>query len=378
MIHIILKKITIMRLSNFILVSFLIILGFSCSHTDSRKATISNPLPIEFGDPFMLHASNGKYYLYGTSLSDGFEAFVSDNMQEWSPLGYIYKGGGEDQWNIDCFWAPEVYERNGKYYLFYSANSRNNPTNEEENFKIGVAMSDSPAGPFKDINNRPLFEIDYPVIDANVLFDDSGKNYIYFSRCCYKHPVESEIARKAKEDGIYDSIEESWGYGVELKPDFSGIVGQPVKLLSPPETLADIQSEWESRSVAKGEAPRRWTEGSFIFKKDGKYYMMYSANAFSGANYAVGYATSDNPLGPFKKSQHNPILSENRSDGGNVIGTGHNMALMMPDGNYYTVYHGRLTDNPEKRVVLIDRMLFDQEGNLSIEGPTTHQQVIAY
>lgn len=378
MIHIILKKINIMRLSNFILVSFLIILGFSCSHTDSRKATISNPLPIEFGDPFMLHASDGKYYLYGTSLSDGFEAFVSDNMQEWSPLGYIYKGGGEDQWNIDCFWAPEVYERNGKYYLFYSANSRNNPTNEEENFKIGVAVSDSPAGPFKDINNRPLFEIDYPVIDANVLFDDSGKNYIYFSRCCYKHPVESEIARKAREDGIYDSIEESWVYGVELKPDFSGIVGQPVKLLSPPETLADIQSEWESRSVTKGEAPRRWTEGSFIFKKDGKYYMMYSANAFSGGNYAVGYATSDNPLGPFKKSQHNPILSENRSDGGNVIGTGHNMALMMPDGNYYTVYHGRLTDNPEKRVVLIDRMLFDQEGNLSIEGPTTHQQVIAY
>ena len=158
---------------------------------------LSNPLPVKFGDPFILPALDGKFYLYGTSLSDGFEAYVSDNLVEWEKCGQVYKGGTDGQWNKDCFWAPEVYERDGKYYMFYSANSRNNPNHEDENFMIGVAVAEKPDGPFTDLFNRPLFEAPYPVIDANVLFDDSGKKYIYFSRCCYKHPVESEIADKA-------------------------------------------------------------------------------------------------------------------------------------------------------------------------------------
>lgn len=353
----------------------------ACSKSTTAQyenATVINPLPMAFGDPFMLHASDGRYYMYGTSLDDGFEAYVSDNLTDWEKIGQVYKGGADNQWNVNCFWAPEVYERDGKYYMFFSANSRNNPNNEEENFMIGVAVADSPAGPFRDLNDRPLFEPEYPIIDANVLFDDAnGKAYLYFSRCCYKHPVDSEIAAKARQDSIYDEIEESWIYGVELAPDFSGIVGEPVKLLAPPTALDDTQAEWESRSVTSKEANRRWTEGSFIFEYNGKYYMMYSANAYFGPNYAVGYATSDKPLGPFKKSDRNPILKENASAGGKVTGTGHNMAVKMPDGNYYTVYHGYMTDDPKKRVVFIDRMEFDKDGNLSIAGPTTEAQEIA-
>ncbi|MCM1110790.1 MAG: glycoside hydrolase family 43 protein [Clostridium sp.] len=349
------------------------------SGADSATVTVTNPLPMALGDPFMLRASDGRYYMYGTSLGDGFEAFVSDDLTDWQSLGQVYRGGSEEQWNVDCFWAPEVYERDGKFYMFYSSNSRNNPTNEGENFKIGVAVADSAAGPFTDLYNRPVFEIDYPVIDANVLFDDaSGKTYLYYSRCCYKHPVESEIAEKARAAGDYDEIEESWIYGVELAPDFSGIIGEPVKLIAPPTKLDDRQSEWESRSVTAREAGRRWSEGSYIFRHGDKYYMMYSANAFFGGNYAVGYATSDSPLGPFVKSESNPILKENQSEGGRVIGTGHNMALTMPDGSLYTVYHGRMTDNPDERVVLIDRMEIDSLGNLSVVGPTTEPQEIRY
>ncbi len=367
--------------SKITIISFITFLSLVLSGCvkEQRTATVTNPLPMALGDPFMLHASDGRYYIYGTSLADGFEAFVSDNLTDWQNLGQVYRGGTPEQWNTDCFWAPEVYERDGRYYMFYSANSRHNPTDEAENFKIGVAVADSPAGPFTDLYNRPVFEIDFPVIDANVLFDDTtGKNYIYFSRCCYKHPVESEIAAKAKADGMYDEIEESWIYGAELLPDFSGIVGEPVRLLAPPTLLSDVQAEWESRSVTAGEAGRRWTEGSYIFRHGDTYYIMYSANAFFGGNYAVGYATSKSPLGPFEKSSTNPILKENSSEGGNVIGTGHNMALTMPDGNMYTVYHGRMTSVPEKRVVLIDRMEIDSNGILSVTGPTTEPQTIAY
>jgi len=111
--------------------------------------------------------------------------------------------------------------------------------------------------------------------------------------------VESEIADWAKAQGLFDEIEESWVYGVEIKPDFSGVIGEPQLLLRPPVSMNDRQAEWESRSVTSREVNRRWTEGSFIIKDKDTYYMMYSANFFGGQNYAVGYATSKNPLGPF-------------------------------------------------------------------------------
>ncbi len=343
-----------------------------------QTAEVCNPIPLKFGDPYLLHASDGKYYMYGTSLGDGFEAFVSDDLTAWKSCGQVYYGGDTSQWNVDCFWAPEVYERDGKFYLFYSANYRENPTNEGENFKIGVAVSDSPAGPFKDLMNRPVFNPEYPIIDANVYFDDeNGRCYLYYSRCCYKHAVESEIADSLKRAGLFDEIEESWVYGVELKPDFSGIIGEPKLLLAPPTKLDDAQAEWESRSATHGEVNRRWTEGSYLIKEGDTYYIMYSGNSYQGKYYAVGYATSDNPLGPFKKAANNPVLQENVSRGGTVMGTGHNMVITLGDGQRYTVYHGRLSSNPDERVVFIDPLHIDEQGILTVDGPSTEAQQIS-
>ncbi len=348
----------------------------TAENSAEKEVTLTNPLPIKYGDPFILAASDGRYYMYGTSLADGFEAFVSDDLVEWDSCGQVYKGGAENQWNVDCFWAPEVYERNGKFYLFYSANYRENPTNEGENFKIGVAVADAPTGPFTDLYNHPVYNPEYPIIDANVYFDDeNGKTYLYYSRCCYKHPVASEIADKAKAEGTFEEIEESWVYGVEMKPDFSGVIGEPVLLLAPPTKLDDVQAEWESRSVTSKEVNRRWTEGSYIFKHADTYYMMYSANFYKGPHYAVGYATSKSPLGPFVKAANNPVLQENKSKGGVVTGTGHNMVLDV-NGVRYCVYHGYMQTDPENRVVLIDRINIDENGVLTVDGPTTEPQQI--
>lgn len=351
---------------------------FACNtkkESETMTSTVTNPIPLKLGDPFLLHAADGRYYMYGTSLDNGFEAFVSDDLVQWDSCGQIYKGGDSAQWNLNCFWAPEVYERGDKYYLFFSANYRENPTNEGENFKIGVAVSDSPAGPFTDLYDRPIFNPEYPIIDANVYFDDENdKCYLYFSRCCYKHSVESEIADSLREAGSFQEIEESWVYGVELKSDFSGVIGEPQLLLCPPTELTDRQSEWESRSATHGEVNRRWTEGSYLFREGDTYYIMYSANCYQGQYYAVGYATATNPLGPFTKADNNPVLQENVSKGGHVMGTGHNMVLTMPDGNRYCVYHGRMIDNPDERVVLIDKLNIDKEGALTVSGPTTEAQ----
>lgn len=198
--------------------------------------TYTSPLLVTFGDPFLLKAADGRFYMYGTSDGiNGFRVYSSANLADWTDEGVVYEGGKEDSWALNCFWAPEVYEHNGKYYMFFSANWKHNPTNELETFRIGIAVADKPTGPFVNVSDQPLFDPGYPVIDANVYFDDeNNKAYLYFLRCCYKHPVESEIAGWAKEQGWFDEIEESWVYGVELKTDFSGIIGEPQVLLRPP------------------------------------------------------------------------------------------------------------------------------------------------
>lgn len=344
---------------------------------NQSRETYTNPLPVQFGDPYVLLASDGRYYMYGTGAGavDGFCAYSSDNLVDWKPEGQVYRGNVDGSWALANFWAPEVYERDGKFYMFFSADWKVNPTREQENFRIGVAVADKPTGPFKEISDRPLFDPGYPAIDGNLLQDADGRLYLYYSRCCYKHPVESEVATWAREKGLFDEIEESWIYGVELKPDFSGIIGEPVLILRPPVTNDDAQAEWESRSVTTGEVNRRWTEGSYIFKQGDTYYMMYSANYFGGKNYAVGYATAKQPLGPFVKSTNNPVLQKNVERGGIVTGTGHNSITWSKDRRQmYCVYHGRTQKTGDERVVFIDKMGVDEKGNLYVEGPTTTPQ----
>ena len=183
------------------------------------------------------------------------------------------------------------------------------------------------------------------------------------------------MADWARDKGLFDEIEESWVYGVELQPDFSGIIGEPKLLLRPPLKMDDQKAEWESRSVTSGEVNRRWTEGSYIIKNKDTYYMMYSANYFGGKNYAVGYATSDSPLGPFKKADNNPVLQKNVEQGGVVTGTGHNSVTLAPDGKtMLCVYHGRTSKTGDERVVFIDPMEITEEGKLIVHGPTTKQE----
>jgi beta-xylosidase len=345
------------------------------------QTTYKNPIDVALADPYVLHTKAGKYYMYGTGeAKNGFAAYSSTDLIHWKPEGQVYYASNRNGWSDStaawdgAYWAPEVFEHNGRFYMFYSAQWKDNPNHETENFRIGVAVSDSPTGPFVDLNNTPVFDPGYPIIDADVLFDN-GRMYLYYSRCCYKHPVESEIADWAKKKGWFDKVEESWVYGVELKPDFSGVIGKPVLLLRPPVKMSDKQSEWESRSVTSKEVNRRWTEGSAAFKKGNTYYMMYSANYFGGQNYAVGYATSKSPLGPYTKAANNPVLQKNVAAGGNVTGTGHNSITYSPDGKeMLCVYHARTTATGDQRVVFIDRMKISKDGTLTVQGPTTAAQ----
>ena len=129
---------------NFIVLSGLLLVTSSCKNIKTQNSeekaeiitkdtlTYKNPLDVKFGDPYILDDQTGTYYLYGTGggAVDGFSAYSSTNLVDWKYEKQIYFGNKEDSWCISAFWAPECYKFNGKYYLFYSANWRENPNKE--------------------------------------------------------------------------------------------------------------------------------------------------------------------------------------------------------------------------------------------------------
>ncbi len=178
-------------------------------NTDNSKKSQSllykNPLGItNIGDPFVLKASDGNYYCYPTSWSIGYKAWMSKDLVNWKEIDPVYTA--IDTWSNKDFWAPEVVEYEGKYYMYYTARwSKNN------SLRIGVAVSDSPGGPFKDVYDHPMFDFGYAAIDANVFIDDNGKKYLYYSRDC--------------SENIVDGRHESHIYGVKLNDDMVSVNG---------------------------------------------------------------------------------------------------------------------------------------------------------
>lgn len=306
--------------------------------------TYQNPLPIKnIGDPFVLRAPDGTYYCYATSAADGFKAWRSDDLVRWEDIGYVYRRR-EDSWGESDFWAPEVVLHNGTYFMHYSARWGKN-----QSLRIGVAAAESPAGPFVDLANRPMFDFGYAAIDGHVLLDEDGRKYFYYSRDC--------------SENVLGGRHESHLYVAELDDDL-------VSFKSDPQLIARPEQAWELRSGPEW----LWNEGPFVLKRNGTYYLMYSANFYAGRDYSVGYAVAENPTGPFVKAAHNPILASPNAE---ISGPGHNSVTTSPDGSeLFIVYH--IHTDPQQpsgdRQVCIDRMGFRQDGTLYVQGPTSTPQ----
>ena len=130
----------------------------------------SNPLPITgIGDPYVLQW-NGAYYLYATSAPDGFRVWKSADLDTWEEPVYCYRPA-PDSFGEDCFWAPEVYAWDGRFYMYYTSQWKGHT---EEALRIGLAIADDPLGPFVDVPDNPLFDLGYGVLDGHVFTDDDG------------------------------------------------------------------------------------------------------------------------------------------------------------------------------------------------------------
>ncbi|MFC4872151.1 glycoside hydrolase family 43 protein [Negadavirga shengliensis] len=257
---------------------------------------------IFLADP-AIFAYEGVYYLYGTSGHDpdqGFEVFISDDLQSWkSPEeaqnGYALRK--EDVFGDKGFWAPQVFYYQKKFYMAYTANEQ-----------IAIAIADSPLGPFKQ---EEKIALSAPVkqIDPYIFMDEDGKKYLYHVRLTEGNRL----------------------FVAEMEDDLSAII---------PETLRECitaEEDWENTQ----NVPWPVAEGPSVIKHKGLYYFVYSANDFRNPDYAVGYAVGETPYGPWKKHPDNPILS--RKD---VLqnGSGHGDFFQDDNGEYYYVFHTHYSD----------------------------------
>lgn len=276
----------------------------------------------KIGDPFVLY-DGGMYYMYATHSRDGISVWRGSAPEKVEEVGLCYLK--DESFGDDCFWAPEVVKRgDGKYIMHFTARDR-----KDGILRTGVAVSDSPVGPFRDATpGKPMFDIGKATIDATCFIDDDGSAYLFYVKDCSVN--------------IINGIHTSQIYGVKLKPDLIGLDGDPVLIATPDQ-------EWETHSLGApcvGELDKEqfkdgktrflWNEGPYILKHNGKYYMTYSANCFDSRDYSVGFAVADAPLGTYKKYAGNPIM---KYIDGELSGPGHNAFFKDKDGKLVCAFH---------------------------------------
>ena len=237
------------------------------SHQLLAQTAAINDTSIYLADPTIFY-NKSTYYLYGTvegNAGNGFKVYTSPDMTTWAIDTTINKGfaltkGGA--FGTKGFWAPQVFGFNNIFYMAYVA---------DEN--IAIATSNNPSGPFMQ-NNLQALVAPVKQIDPFIFVDNDGKKYLYHVRLKGGNKI----------------------FVAQMKDDFSAIL---------PETLHECitaSEPWENT------ANSNWpvTEGPSILKHKKLYYLFYTANDFRNPDYAVGYATSSTPYGPWKKICRQP------------------------------------------------------------------------
>ncbi len=288
------------------------------------------------GDPqVVLH--DGVYYCYATSFISGFYVWHSRDLVCWSEPQVCF--APENHWADRDYWAPEVIFHGGKFVMHYTAREKGTGT-----LRLGVAIAESPTGPFVDAIGKPLLDVDYANIDGSVLLTEEGA-YLYYSKDCSQNYV--------------NGVKTSQTFCVRLNDTLTAPIGEHRLMTTPTH-------EWELKSA---DTAHLWNEGPCVIPFEDGYIMNYSANCYATNDYAICIATSEHPMGEWKKSDAaNPVLSC-RSD---LFGAGHNAFFRAKDGRLMTSFH--IQTNPEAPGA--DRRACIGEVKLEVRDGVIYQEII--
>ncbi|MGN7161248.1 glycoside hydrolase family 43 protein [Sphingomonas sp. SAFR-052] len=323
------------------------------------KRYLAQPLvkDLYFADP-SAHVFNGKIYVYP---SHDVDAGIPDDdlgsqyaMHDYQVLSMDRPGGPvtvhpvaldlkQIPWASEKAWAPDAAYKNGTYYLYFPAKDKQGV------FRIGVATSSSPVGPFK-AERKPI-EGAYSM-DPAVFTDDDGQSYLYLGGIW-----GGQLQRWAT--GKYDPKAGDTDLKQDDKPALSGKVarlGPDMKQLAEPLRDATIVDE-NGKPVLGGDHDRRFFEGSWVFKRNGKYYYMYS----TGDTHYLAYAVGNTPYGPFKYTGRILEPVQGWTSHGSVFEFG---------GKWYLAYHDtQLTNKNHLRSAKITELTFRPDGTIETLNP---------
>jgi arabinan endo-1,5-alpha-L-arabinosidase len=301
--------------------------AMACSDNDPQKETqaddpamYANPVvPRSLPDPTLVRASDGWFYLYATEDIRHTPIYRSADLVEWEFRGTAFTSETRPDFEPrGGLWAPDINYINGKYVLYYSMSVWGG----EWTCGIGVAVADSPEGPFTD--QGKLFrsnEIDVQNSIDPFFITEDGRNYLFW--------------------GSFRGI-----YVIELSADGLSILPGA-----------------EKKQIA-GTA----YEGTYILKKDGFYYLFASiGSCCEGVNstYTTVVGRSDNLMGPYRNKVGQEMMN-NRHEvlvkgSDRFVGTGHNSEIVTDDeGKDWMLYHAVDKLNPKGRVLMLDEVQWNQ------------------
>ena len=268
---------------------------FTGSIMAQQTTFFNNPvIHGDVADPSIIRVGQ-TYYATGTSSewAPHYPIFSSKDLVNWTQEGHVFEE--KPSWIKNSFWAPEWYVHQGKTYVYYTARKA------KDNIScIGVAVADTPVGPFKDYG--PIVEFGKEAIDAFIL-EDKGNLYI------------------------------SWkAYGLD---------NRPIELLACKLSKDGLRLDGEPFSLLRDDE-HQGLEGQHWFKQGDYYYIIYSIKGCCGPNsdYAVSVARSKKLKGPYEKYGGNPILEGSDE----VLSIGHGTLTTTPEGKTYYLCHAYLPD----------------------------------
>ncbi len=322
---------------------------------------LSQPLVSEIytADP-SAHVFGGKIYVYPShDIPSGipdddlgsqyamrdYVVLSMDDIGGPVAIGPVALDVADVPWAEKQMWAPDAAYKNGTYYFYFPARDR------QGRFRIGVATSASPTGPFK-AEPEPIsgsFSI-----DPAVFTDDDGESYMYFG-------------------GIWGGQLQKWqngefdpnGSDTDLHRDDRPALSAQVAKLTPdmkafahPARDAVILDE-TGRPVCGGDHEKRFFEASWMFKRNGKYYFTYS----TGDTHFLAYAIGDNPYGPFHFKGH--FLKP-------VEGWTTHHSVVEFKGKWWLFYADtQLSGKNHLRNVKVTELKFAPDGTIPIVDPFT-------
>jgi hypothetical protein len=320
--------------SSFILFSIMALAGCKAVQKPAEKDVavnaeqtneISKPLVthIYTADP-SAHVFEGKIFIYpshdiesGTPENDNGDHF---DMRDFHVLSMDKIGGNvtdhgvaldikDIPWAGRQLWAPDAAFKNGKYYLYFPVKDK------QDVFRIGVAVSSTPQGPFKA--EKDPIKGSYS-IDPAVFQDKDGEFYMYFGG------IWGGQLQGWKTDQYDPAAQPVNGDEIATRPRVAKLSADMLSFAEPVKEIKILDKE--GKELLGKDNSRRFFEASWVHRYNGKYYLSYS----TGDTHFICYATGDNPYGPF--TYQGVVLNP-------VMGWTNHHSIVEFKGKWYLFYH---------------------------------------